>query len=121
MKSRERNEWSDAVARQIKAERAAASMTQKDVCQASGIPEVTYKRLEAGSRVMAEDQLAAILGALRIPASTFYARVEGRVIADMHLSAEESTDLWAAIASRRASPATPATDASRHDAGQTGS
>ena len=119
MKSRERNEWSDAVARQIKAERAAASLTQKQVSQASGIPEVTYKRLESGARVAASDQLAAILGALRIPMSTFYARVEERIIAEMHLSPAESADLWAAIARR--SPSAPSdSSATRDNTGRTG-
>lgn len=118
MKSRERSAYSDAVARQMKAERAAAGLTQKAVSQASGIPEVTYKRLEAGTRVIAQDQLAAILAVFRIPMSTFYARVEERLVAEMHLSADEAADLWTAIA-RRSSP--PAADAVTEPSSRTGS
>lgn len=77
--ARERSPWADATAAQIRAERAAAGMTQQQMIAASGIPRSTYIRLESGARVADTTQVARICGALRLPVSVFFQRVEGRV------------------------------------------
>jgi len=80
--TRERSSWSAAVAAQIRAERAAASMTRDDMVEASGIPLSTYRRLETGERVADTTQLARLCGALGLPMSEFFRRVEQRVPPD---------------------------------------
>lgn len=76
--ARERSPWSDAVAAQIRAERAAAEQTQEQVYTAAGIARSTYIRLEKGTRVAGVTQLARICGALGMPLLTFMERVEAR-------------------------------------------
>lgn len=77
---REQSPWSDAVASQIRAERAAAGLTQAQMVELSGIPRSTYIRLEKGLRVADITQLARICGALKMSLSLFLARVEGRML-----------------------------------------
>lgn len=76
--SRERSVFSDAVAAQIRAERAAKKMTQTDLVKASGIPRTTYLRLESGERVADTTQLYRITEALGLSLSEFFRRVEER-------------------------------------------
>lgn len=76
--AREQSPWSDAVAAQIRAERAAAQMTQAELIKASGLARSTYLRLEKGERVADVTQLARICGALGISLSEFLMRVEQR-------------------------------------------
>jgi len=76
--TRERSPWSSAVAAQIRAERAAARMTRKQMVEASGIPLSTYRRLETGERVADATQLARLCGAFGLPISEFFRRVEQR-------------------------------------------
>jgi DNA-binding XRE family transcriptional regulator len=78
MDNRERSPWSESVAAQIRAERAAASLTQDELVALSGIPRSTYIRLERGQRVADVSQLARICGALELPLSEFWQRVEAR-------------------------------------------
>lgn len=117
MKARERNEWTSAVGRQIKAERVAAGLTQEAVYTAADVSPAQYKRIEAGSRVVATDQLLAILGVLGLPGSRFFERVEQRIVHEMNLTPEESADIWAAI-QRRNPPAPPAIEDANHNNGQ---
>ena len=77
--SRERSAWSAATAAQVRAERAALDWTQEQVAKASGIPRITYIRIEKGQRVPDVTQLARLCGVFRLPMSEFVARVEARV------------------------------------------
>lgn len=74
----ERTPWSDSVAAQLRAERAAAGHTQDAMIRLSGIPRSTYIRLEKGTRVADASQLARICGALGLSLSEFFRRVEQR-------------------------------------------
>lgn len=74
--ARERSAWSDAIADEIRAERARAHLTQKDVFEAAGIPRATYLRIETGQRVADTTQLARICLALGLKVSTLTARAE---------------------------------------------
>lgn len=75
---REESPWSIATSAQIRAERAAAGLTQAQMIELSGIARSTYIRLEKGERVPDVTQLARICGALKIPLSVFLQRVENR-------------------------------------------
>lgn len=77
--SRERSPWSDAVAAQIRAERAAKGWTQDQMIERSGIPRSTYIRLEKGIRVADATQMARVCGALGLRLSEFWVRVEQRL------------------------------------------
>lgn len=75
---RELSPWSQAVAAQIRAERAAANLTQAEMIDLTGLSRSTYIRLEKGEHVSDVSQLARICGALRMPLSEFLMRVERR-------------------------------------------
>jgi transcriptional regulator with XRE-family HTH domain len=75
---REQSPWSIATSAQIRAERAAAGLTQAQMVELSGISRSSYIRLEKGERVADITQLARICGALGLPLSVFLARVEER-------------------------------------------
>ena len=98
---RDRNAWSDTVAAQLRAERAASGMTQKQIIDATGLGRSTYIRLEAGDRVADTSQLAAILAVLGLPMSEFMRRVEERMIGGMDITDNERADLMAAIERHR--------------------
>lgn len=74
--------WTGAVAETIRAERAAAKLTQVELAQKAGIPRMTYIRYETGERRPNVVQVAQIAEALGMPLSTFLARVEDRVNSD---------------------------------------
>lgn len=74
--TRERSVWSDAVATQLRRERAGAGLTQKDVIELSGIPRSTYIRLEKGTRVADTTQLAHLCAVYKLTLSQFFQRVE---------------------------------------------
>jgi len=84
---RERSPWSDAVAAQIRAERAARGLTQADMVERSGVPRSTYIRLERGQRVADSTQLARLCAVWELRVSEFFARVEGERYPE-----EEATD-----------------------------
>lgn len=77
--ARERSDWSDAVAAQIRAERAAAGKTQAQVYETAGISRSAYLRIEKGTRVVDVSQLARICAVLNLGLSTFFERVEDRL------------------------------------------
>lgn len=77
--SRERSPWSDAVAAQFRAERAAKGWTQEQMSERSGIPRSTYIRMEKGARVADTTQIARVCGALGLRLSEFFQRVEQRM------------------------------------------
>lgn len=77
--ARERTLWSEATAAQIRAERAAAGLTQIDLAKRAGMPRITYVRLETGSRVADVSQLEKLCRALDIPMSEFFRRIESRI------------------------------------------
>jgi DNA-binding XRE family transcriptional regulator len=82
MDARERTLWSEATAAQIRAERAAAGLTQIELAERAGMPRITYVRLEKGSRVADVSQLEKLCRAFDLPMSEFFRRVEERVDAE---------------------------------------
>lgn len=70
--------WDQAVAETIRAERAAAKLSQAETAKRAGIPRVTYIRYETGERRPNVGQVASIASALGLPFSTFAKRVQGR-------------------------------------------
>lgn len=76
MNLRERSEWSDAVAAEIRAQRARAKLTQAEVIERSGLGASTYVRIEQGKRVPDVTQLWRICQALGVPPSELVARAE---------------------------------------------
>lgn len=74
--------WADAVADTIRAERAAAQLTQAELAARAGMPRITYIRYETGERKPNVAQVAAIAEALRMMPSTFLARAQARVDQD---------------------------------------
>lgn len=79
---RERGPWSDATARTIRAERAAAGMSQADVIRETGFSRSTYLRLESGERVADVSQIASLAQAFGLSMQAFVGRIEERVNAD---------------------------------------
>lgn len=77
--ARERSEWSDAVAAQIRVERAERGWDKQTAASRAGIPRVTFLRLDNGSRVADTSQLSKMCSAFGIPMSEFFRRVEERV------------------------------------------
>ena len=76
MNLRERSEWSDAIAAEIRAQRARANLTQAEVIERSGLGTSTYTRIEQGKRVPDVTQLWRICQALGVPPSELVARAE---------------------------------------------
>lgn len=76
--TRERTPWSDAVAALVRAERAHKGWTQMKMVEESGISRSTYMRIESGEHIADASELARICGAIGIPLSEFFRRVEER-------------------------------------------
>ena len=74
--ARERSRFSEAIAAEIRAERARVERTQQDVFEEAGIPRATYIRIENAKRVPDTTQLARICQALGIPMSELIVRAE---------------------------------------------
>lgn len=79
MNARERSEFSQAVAAQVRAERARLGMTQQQVFDAAGMARMTYVRIENGSRVADVTQLAKIATVLGMSLSLLMQRAEEEV------------------------------------------
>lgn len=75
---RERSDFSDAVAAQVRAERAAADLTQAQVYEPAGLSRSTYIRLESGTHIADTTQLAHICTALGVSIPDFFTRVANR-------------------------------------------
>lgn len=71
--------WEAALAETLRAERAAARLTQAELAAKSGIPRVTYLRYESGERRPNVVQIAQIADGLGVKLSVFLQRVEERV------------------------------------------
>jgi transcriptional regulator with XRE-family HTH domain len=80
--ARKRTPEAMAFAAQLRAERAAANMSQDDLAKATGISKPTIARIELGQRVMDTAQLGAICRALGLSLTTFAVRAEGRMLAE---------------------------------------
>lgn len=76
--ARERSPWSDAVAAEVRAERARMDWTQLEMVKRSGVKRSTYMRIESGVHVADASELARICGAVGISLSEFFYRVEQR-------------------------------------------
>lgn len=83
-----RNLTSEAFAATLRAERAAAGLTQREVYTRAKIPSATYHRLESGERVMNTAQLGDIVRALGMSITEFVMRADARR-ADMERAAEQ--------------------------------
>ncbi len=75
--------WAAAIAETIRAERAAARLSQAELAKKADIPRVTFTRYETGVRRPNLVQIAQIAEALGISASTFTRRVEERASRDL--------------------------------------
>lgn len=71
--------WSSAVAETIRAERAAARLSQAELAARAGMPRVTYIRYESGVRRPTIVQVMQIAQALGISFQTFAHRIEDRI------------------------------------------
>lgn len=71
-------DWDAATAETIRAERAAAKLSQAEVVRRSGISRPSYIRYENGERKPDLAQVASIAEALSIPFTTFARRIEDR-------------------------------------------
>ena len=89
--ARKRTPEAAAFAAQLRAERAAADMSQDELAKASGISKPTIARIETGVRVMDTSHLAAFCLALRISLSTFATRAEERMQAEAEHAAHPSS------------------------------
>lgn len=76
--AKEPNEWSRAVAAQVRAERAAAGLTQAEVIDRAGMARSTYLRIESGERVADVVQLDQIARALGIRLVVLIERAQER-------------------------------------------
>lgn len=63
---------------QVRAERAAASLTRAQLAQSSGVPEQTLGRIERKQRVADVTQIARVCAALGLPVGEFFRRAEAR-------------------------------------------
>ena len=70
--------WDVATAETIRAERAAAKMSQAEVARGSGLSRISYIRYETGERKPNIAQVASIAQAMNIPFITFVKRIEER-------------------------------------------
>jgi transcriptional regulator with XRE-family HTH domain len=77
--ARKRSPEADAFAAQLRAERAAANMSQDDLARVTGVSKPTIARIETGVRVMDTTQLATFCRAFGITMGTFALRAEGRL------------------------------------------
>ena len=71
--------WDKAAAETIRAERAAARLSQAEVAKRAGIPRVSHIRYETGERKPNITHIAAIAQALEMPFSVFVRQIEERV------------------------------------------
>jgi len=78
-KRKDPNEWSSAVAAQVRAERVATGLTQEEVFERADIPQSTYLHIESGERVPNIVHLDAIAHALGIRLTTLIDRAEQRL------------------------------------------
>ena len=70
---------SQAVSATLRAERAAAQMTQAELAERSGLGYQTVMRLEKGERSPSVSQLAALCSALGLSMSDLVERAEQRL------------------------------------------
>lgn len=71
--------WHRAVADTIRAERAAAELTQAEAAERAAMPRISYIRYESGERHPDMAQIAAIASAFGIPLGVFVRRIVDRV------------------------------------------
>ena len=81
--ARERTPEALAFAAQLRAERAAAGMSQGDLSAATGVSVSAIARIETGARVMDTAQLGKFCRALGISLATFAIRADERMRAEV--------------------------------------
>lgn len=79
----DRSPLSAAFAEQLRAERAAARMSQADLAKKSGVSPATIKRLELNDREMNTDQLDRLCRALGVTIVEFVTRASNRTRASL--------------------------------------
>lgn len=79
MNARERSPHSQAIADQIKAERARRGLTQREVYDAIDMARMTYIRIENGARVADVTQLAKIASVFEMPLALLIQRAEAEI------------------------------------------
>lgn len=84
--ARKRSPLTAALAAQLRAERAAAGLTQADLAKASGISRVQLARIEGGERTLDVAQAADIAKALGLTLVEFVQRAEERLDAEVRLA-----------------------------------
>lgn len=80
--ARKRSPLTAALAAQLRAERAAAGMTQAELAHAAGISRVQLARIEGGERTLDVAQAADLSRALGLTLVEFVQRAEARVEAE---------------------------------------
>lgn len=80
--ARERSRLSDAVADEIRAERARSRKLQAEVAEAAGLSLATYIRIEQGARVIDVSQLRRVAEVFGMSAGDILARAEANVNAE---------------------------------------
>ena len=80
--ARDRTPEALAFAAQLRAERAAAGMSQDDLVAATGISKSAIARIETGARVMDTAQLGKFCRAFGISIATFAVRADERMRAE---------------------------------------
>ena len=74
----EHRAWRDAIAAQLKAERALRGLDQETVCERTGISRSTYSRIERGMGANL-DQLVAIADAFDVPLPDLLGRAQAEM------------------------------------------
>ena len=80
MDATRRSPLSAALAEQLRAERAAARMSQAELAKASGVSPAAIKRLELNQREMDTDQLDRLCRALDLSVVEFVTRAHTRQV-----------------------------------------
>lgn len=78
MQARRHSTLSEALAAQVRAERAAAGLSRDELSERAGVPVSTLRRIESGERVATITQLAQVAGSLGLLTSQLVARAEQR-------------------------------------------
>lgn len=92
----------EALAAELRAERAAQDLTQDDLARMSGIGRQTILRIENGQRAMDTAQMADLCRALGITMTAFVMRAEERVQEHARKEREQSEAARKSIRSRQA-------------------
>jgi transcriptional regulator with XRE-family HTH domain len=77
--SRDKSNYSLTVADQVRAERAAARLSQAELYGRAGVARSTYLRIEKGTHIADVTELVRIVRALGLSMPEFFRRVDNRM------------------------------------------